>query len=109
LYGLLVCCAVLSGLGDILIFQWSKSSNGWWLTSGCALWVISLVLMGYLFRISTLPFSVVVTLLVVIHLLVDIAWEVGALRTKSSLWQWIGAALAVGAVVLLQIGEKHPG
>src|SRR4051794_12423571 len=63
--------------------------------------------MGYLFRHSTLPFSVEVVLLIVIHLLIDVAWDVAAIKSQLSVWQWLGVALAVCAVILLQTVNKH--
>lgn len=107
LYALLIGSAVLSGFGDILIFHWAKGESSWGLLAGIAMWVVSLVLMGYLFRFSVHPFSVVVILLIVVHLLIDVTWDVAAIRSRLSVWQWLGVVLAVGAVILLQTGKGH--
>jgi len=106
LYSLLTCSAVVSGFGDILIFRWAKNGGGSWLSSGLALWIVGLMLVGMVFRYSTLPFSIAVVLLVVIHVLVDVAWDVAFLGTKLTSLQWAGVTLAVLAVLLLQIGRK---
>lgn len=107
LYALLVGSAVLGCFGDILIFQWAKGQNCWGLAGGIGLWCVSLLLMGYLFRQSTLPFSAAIVLLVVIHLLIDVVWDVAVFGSRLSFWQWLGVALACGAVLLLQFGKSH--
>jgi drug/metabolite transporter (DMT)-like permease len=107
LYAMLLGSAVLSGIGDILIFQWAKGQSVWGLLSGIAIWIVSLVLLAYLFRWSTLPFSLVVVLLVVIHLLIDVVWDVTVLGSRLSVWQWLGVVLTGAAVILLQIGQRH--
>lgn len=107
LYLLMVASALLSGVGDILIFKWAKSPGSWGLAWGVVVWVASLVLMGYLFRYSSLPFSLVVILLIVVHLLIDVAWDAGVHGSRLSGGQWVGVGLAVAAVVLLQTGAKQ--
>ena len=104
LYALLFASAVLSGVGDILIFKWAKSPGSWGMVAGLVVWAVSLLLMGYLFQYSALPFSLVVVLLIVVHLLIDVAWDAGVHGSRLSGWQWAGVVLAVGAVVLLNAG-----
>lgn len=105
-YLLLASSAVLSGFGDIHIFHWAKG-RGWpWMASGVGLWAVSLVLMGVLFRYGSLSFSVAIVLLVVLHLLIDIAWDVAVLGYRLSGPEWAGVALAVAVVVLLQSGRR---
>lgn len=107
-YALLVVAALLSGFGDIAIFQWAKGQSPWGLAGGLALWVVSLVLAGYLFRYSPLPFSVLVVLMVVIHLLIDVAWDVAVFGSRLTFAQWAGLALAGAALLLLEFGKKTP-
>jgi drug/metabolite transporter (DMT)-like permease len=104
-YALLLFSAVLSGLGDIFIFRWAKSAPWWWLAAGIGVWVVGLLLMAYMFRWSTFSFSVAIVLLIVIHLLIDIVWDVSVQGTRLSASEWVGAALAVAAVLLLQFGH----
>lgn len=111
LYALLLTSAVLGGVGDILIFKWAKTDRWPWLAGGVLVWVVSLLLMGWFFRFSELSFSVAVVLLIAVHLLIDVAWDVGATGTRLTRWEWLGAACAVAAVLLIQFGkaDDHAG
>ncbi|MEJ7593818.1 MAG: hypothetical protein WKF77_19945 [Planctomycetaceae bacterium] len=102
-YCLLLGSAVLSGWGDIMIFHWAKGGSWLQLAGGIGAWVVSLVLMAFVFRYSNLPFAVTIVLLVMIHVFVDVIWDVGVQRNHFSLWQWTGVFFAAIAVVLLQI------
>lgn len=107
LYALMAGSAILSGFGDILLFHWAKAQSGWAFLAGIVLWIFSLVMMGLFFRYSNLPFGLSVVLLVVIHLFIDIIWDVAVLGSRLSLWQWIGVAFAVASIALLQASSKH--
>lgn len=102
---LLLASAVLSGAGDILIFQWARGRASWILLAGLAAWAVSLVLMGLLFRCCPLPLSIAVLLLIVVHLLLDAAWDLAAAGIRLTAWQWLGAALAAAALLLLHLGR----
>lgn len=43
--------------------------------------------MGYLFRYSTLPFSLVVVVLIMLHLLIDVAWDATVVRSVLNTWE----------------------
>jgi drug/metabolite transporter (DMT)-like permease len=103
---LLIGCATLSAVGDVFIFQWSRNQQWQSLVLGISVWVISLAMMGYLFRISAWSFSVVVVLLVVVHLLIDVGWDFFWLKTRLSLREWLGVCLTVVALFLLVTGRS---
>lgn len=107
LYVLMIGSAILSGFGDILLFHWAKANSGFAFLAGILLWILSLVMMGLLFRYSTLPFGLTVVLMVVIHLFIDIIWDVVVLGSRLTPWQWVGVAFAVASLVLLQANGKH--
>jgi hypothetical protein len=65
----LAVTALLGELADGLIDDWARHRGGHWLAFGAGVWLVSVVLMGLLFRHSTLSFCVVVVLLVLLHLL----------------------------------------
>ncbi|WP_165226602.1 hypothetical protein [Aquisphaera insulae] len=107
-YSLLVGSAVLGAVGDILLFQWAKRPNGWALSAGFLIWISCLVLMAIMFRLSTLSFGPAIVLFVVIHLIIDLLWDAIVLESVLTPAQWVGVALAVAAILLLQFGRNSP-
>jgi hypothetical protein len=105
-YALLLGSAVLSGVGDIFIFKWAKAGHWGWMAAGLATWAVGLLLMGLFFRWAAVSFSVAVVLLVVVHLLVDVTWDVAVAGTRPTVAEWVGGILAVVAVLLLQFGGR---
>src|SRR5262245_43264809 len=101
---LLVGSAASGAWGDIRIFEWAKERDRFGLLSGSLLWCGSLILMGYLFKFSKLPFSTIILLLILAHFAIDLLWDVFREHLAMTLWQWIGVALGVAAIPLLLKG-----
>ena len=102
-----IACAVLSAVGDVLIFDWAKHSRWYSFATGGTLWLASLLVMGLLFRFSQTSFSILVVLMVILHVVIDLGWDVGVLGKRMSWIEWTGFGFAIGSVVLLSLGGKR--
>jgi hypothetical protein len=87
---LLVGSAVLSGVGDIFVFQWARQTGWWRLAAGIGLWAISLVLLGLIFRYGSARFSLIIVLLMIIHVVLDMGWDLAVLGTRFNKGEWAG-------------------
>ncbi|NUP95330.1 MAG: hypothetical protein HUU28_04120 [Planctomycetaceae bacterium] len=105
--GLFLGSAALGAAGDIMIFRWAKGGPSGWLPAGVALSALGLMLMGVAFRRSTASFTVCVLLLVAVHVLIDVLWDVGFSGARLSTLEWAGVACAALSVVLLHFGNDR--
>lgn len=103
---LLVGCATLSAIADILIHYAAKDSTWRPFLVGSLLSIGSLILLRIIFQASSHSFSIVIVLVVVLHLMIDVGFDLCVYRNKLSQSEWIGIALAIGALFLLSNG-KH--
>lgn len=103
---LLVGCAALSAVADILIHVSARDSTLRPLVIGSVLGIGSLLLLRVIFLQSTHSFSIVIVLIVVIHLMIDVGFDVFIYRNRLSRNEWLGIVLAVGALILLTSGKK---
>ena len=60
-----------------------------------------------IFRFSSHSFSVVIVLIVVLHLVIAVGFDLYIYRNKQTRSEWIGIAMAVGAILLLTNGEQN--
>lgn len=101
----MIVAAVLSAFGDILIYHWAKQDNWRLLAAGVGTWLVSLLLVGLLFRHGSASFSILTVILVVLHLLIDVSWDVGMLGKRIHTTEYLGFAFAFVALLLLAFGN----
>lgn len=101
----LLLSASLGSFGDILLFEWARRRGLWTLFAGLGLWLFSLLLFAWLFRYRSLPFSTTVVVFVVIHILIDVTWDLTVFGGRLTVMQLVGIAFAVLSVLLLQFGR----
>ena len=103
---MLVGCASLSAIADILIHYSAKDFGIRPFVLGSLLSIGSLALLLVIFRTSTHSFSIVIVLFVVLHLLVDVGFDLCVHRNWLTRNEWFGIVLAIGALLLLTNGKK---
>lgn len=96
---LLLLSATFGSFGDILLFEWARKRGQWTIFAGLGLWLISLLLFAWLFRYRSLPFSTSVVVFVVIHILIDVTWDVSVFGGRLTGLQFAGIALAIEAAM----------
>lgn len=104
-YGLLLLAGLTGGAGDILLAQWAKVNRPIWMAAGLGVWGVCLVLFALLMRHGGRSLGVTFTLSAVVHMAVVLGWDLAMGETKATLAQWVGIALAVVGVVLIEAGQ----
>lgn len=107
IYGLLVLIGVASGVGDILLYKWARSSQPIWLLAASSAWFGSLLLCGFLFKLEHFSFGAVVVLATMIHLGIGVLWGFFCAGTSLSRMEMLGLLLAIIAIVLLEVGRTQ--
>ncbi|MBP6824393.1 MAG: hypothetical protein KA368_22805 [Acidobacteria bacterium] len=104
-YLLLVLIGLTSSVGEILLYKGVKSANSFGLLAAAALWFVSLMLLGLLFKMEHFSFGAVVVLATIIHLTVAVLWGLFFAGNRVSLLELTGLILAVVAVIFLEAGR----
>ena len=105
LYGMLFAIGVTGALGDIWIYEWSKTGKPSRLLLASAVWLLSLLLFGFYLKWDIRPFGAAFMLSAVLHILMVAAWDVVYYRSALTPLEWTGMAFGLLAVVFLEIGR----
>lgn len=105
IYALFILNGVTSGIGDILIYRWAKTSQLSWLLAAYLVWFGSLLLLGFLFRMEHFSFGAAVLLATLIHLGMSLGWSWLFTDYQFSRLELVGLLLATLAVICLELGR----
>lgn len=103
---MVVAVAALGATGDVLVNQWAKTHLvRWWLMS-IPVWVMTATVFGFVLRERHYSFSVALVVILLFHSGLVLAWDALAERAILTLTQWAGVAVAIVAIVLMEVGRK---
>lgn len=105
-YLLAVFAGALAGIGDVLLSEWAKhgSSKSYGLLGGFIFWNISLIAFLPILKRETLAQAVV--LYITANCLVALGISYFSLHEVLTKQQWLGVMLAVGGLIVMEIGRK---
>ncbi len=105
-YTLLFAIGVTGGLGDIWIFQWTRTPRWQWLFAASAVWMLSLFLFAALLMRGNRTFGAAFILSTVLHIVLVVLCDCAWFGTRPSRTEWFGMLLALFSIVLLEIGHQ---
>lgn len=105
-YTLLFAIGVTGGLGDIWIFQWTRTPRWQWLFAASAVWLLSLFLFAALLMRGNRTFGAAFMLSTVLHIVLVVLCDCAWFGTRPSRTEWFGMVLAFFSIVLLEIGHQ---
>lgn len=105
-YLLLLLVGLSGGAGDILLYQWAKSSRAGWLVAALASWLVSVLLFGLLLKYGGRGLSVSFAMAAVLHIAMVLTWDFWFVGSRLNRLELAGLALAVVAVVVIEIGHS---
>lgn len=102
-YAFSIGAGFMAAVGDSLLKQWTKSESGWWwLSGGVVFWNISLMFFILMLQRGMLAQSVVMYIILnCVFALIMSRFIFGEVLSAT---QWSAIALAVFAVVLMELG-----
>ena len=100
---------LFGALADVVLNQWSKTlSLNWWLAAA-TLFLVFMTGFGIAMRLGETR-GLSLTAVVLVVLLANISgvavWDLLVGGTRFTTTQWIGAVLAVAAMVCFELGKK---
>jgi multidrug transporter EmrE-like cation transporter len=106
-YLMLVLVGVAGACGDILVSRWAKTNGTGWLLGSWVFWIISVTLFGYFLKSDRFAFSTAIFIAFAAHGILSLLFELAVLKTKLSREEWLGMALAIIAVLVLEVGRSR--
>ncbi|MEZ6094836.1 MAG: hypothetical protein R3C03_11480 [Pirellulaceae bacterium] len=103
----LIAIGVLGATGDAWAFQWARTDRCVWIVAACVVHVASVVLFGWMLGWDRHQFCSVFMISSLVHAGVVVAADVSLFSATLSGREWLGVALAVVAVVLLESGRDE--
>lgn len=102
-YAFSVCAGFMAAVGDSLLKQWTKVESGWmYLVGGVTFWNISLMFFILMLQRGMLAQSVV--MYIILNCVFALLMSHFIFDEMLSTVQWSAIALAVFAVVLMEMG-----
>ena len=105
-YALLLLAGLTGGAGDILLARWARDSRPLWMAAGLGSWCVCLILFALLMRHGGRTLGVTFTLSAVVHVAVVLGWDLLMGEAKTTIAQWVGVALAIAGIVLIEAGQR---
>jgi len=104
-YTILIASGALGALGDVLMNHWAKSGKTLSLVASLFLWVVAVSAFAWLLKAGRFPFGGAVVLGLLVHSTTALIFDRLYFGGRLSIWQWGGIALAVLAMVLIDLGH----
>lgn len=102
LYALAVGAGLIGGVGDAFLGKWKHSGAWVWVLAGFACWNVALGLFLLMLKRALLAHCVVLFLLA--NCLLTVAVSQYVFDEPLSRQKWVGVALAVAAIVVMELG-----
>lgn len=105
-YLMLILVGVAGAVGDILVSRWAKTDGIGWLLGSWLFWIASVTLFGYFLKSDRFAFSTAISFIAfAAHGVVSLLFDFLFLQTRLSREEWLGIALAIIAVLVLEVGR----
>lgn len=106
LYAAMAGLGLLGAISDATLNQWAQSNRGAWLLVSYGLWLVVATLFGLILRAEHLSFGAAVIVFLTVNsafaLMLDVVVFGGSINAR----QWLGVAMAVGAMAMLELGRS---
>ena len=106
-YAVLVLAGLLGAASDAVLNQWARTGRGVWLLGGYGLWLVVATLLAFILRSGYFGFGAAVVLFLMVNSLAALAVDRVLFNARLSAWGWAGIALAIAAMVCIEIGRHH--
>lgn len=103
IYFLVIAAGLIGAIGDALLNQWAKNGGRYWLLSAYIVWIITATIVGFLLKKEFFGIAIVMFLLSNIAFVLIISRF--HFSEHLSPMQWLGIAIAIIAVVLMEQGK----
>src|SRR4051812_8508978 len=100
---------LFGGLADIVLNQWSKTMSLQWWTASAGMFLAFMTGLGMAMRLANAKgysLTAVVLLVLLANIMAVGLWDFVIGATRFTHLQWLGAILAVTAMVLFELGKK---
>lgn len=105
-YGVLFLVGIVGVIGDLIIYQWARSSRiEWWLLSSI-IWIGAATLFGLVLKQGYFTFGTAVVLALLVHSLSALLIDFLYYRVALSHVSLIGVGFALVALCLIEIGRS---
>ncbi len=106
-YGVVILAGLLGAASDAILNQWAKTGKLAWLLAAYGAWLAVATLLGIVLRWGYFGFGAAVVLFLLVNTVAALALDYTLFAGRLSPWSWLGIALAVAAMVCIEMGREH--
>ena len=106
LYVAMAGLGLLGAISDATLNQWAESNRTSWLLVSYGLWIAVATVFGFILRADQLSFGIAVIVFLTMNCAAALALDVAVFGGTITGKQWVGVALALGAVTMFELGRS---
>ena len=111
-YLILVGIGITGGAGDIWIYFWAKSEKTFWFFAACTVWLVSLILFGFLLKSDNRTLTCLFIISTILHVILVLVCDLIFFNARFGKIEWLGVLFAFIGIFLMEFGkgsaEKDP-